>query len=70
MIRISEERCSCGGVMVYGHMYGSKFVAGDVGLDSIFRGKECLLIKEIFPDGFPVQGEEVLLCSKCFRQAL
>ena len=68
MVRIAEERCSCGGLMVYGHMYGTNFIAGDVWLDLVFRGRESLL-KGFFSNGqIPVRGEEALICSKCFKQ--
>ena len=61
-----EERCACGGLIVSGHMYGDQFIYGDVDLQFAFRGKEYLL-KGFFPDGLPAQGEEVKMCSKCFK---
>lgn len=63
---IAEARCGCGGLIVSGHMYGDHFVAGDLDLQFAFRGKEYLL-KGYFPDGIPVKGEEVRMCSKCFK---
>ena len=62
----TEERCACGGLIVSGHMYGDQFIYGDVDLQFAFRGKEYLL-RETFPDGIPVQGEEAKMCSKCFK---
>lgn len=62
------ERCVyCGGRMVYGHMYGDAFIAGNSDLKFAFRGKEQYL-SFIFPSGdIPDRGDAARMCSRCFK---
>lgn len=63
----NTSRCTCGGKIVKGYMYGEQFIAGSSDLKISFRGKEQYLA-EIFPSGnIPDRGMPARMCCKCLE---